>query len=93
MANLTLSIPEDLNKKMKKHKEIKWSEVVRKALAEYINKIEIAKGEAIPSEKLANLLKDNNLDTTDTNLEKAIEHYEKSRNLEWKRLPTTPTNS
>lgn len=32
MPNITLSIPEDLHKKMKDHKSIRWSEVVREAI-------------------------------------------------------------
>lgn len=33
MANLTLSLPDDLYEEMKKHPEIRWSEVTRQALA------------------------------------------------------------
>jgi hypothetical protein len=40
MTNITLSIPEDLHKKMKKHSEIRWSEVVRKALADKVSDLE-----------------------------------------------------
>ena len=40
MPNITLSIPPDLYKKMKEHPEIKWSEVARRAIAEYLAKIE-----------------------------------------------------
>jgi hypothetical protein len=32
MANLTLSIPDDLYEEMKKHPEIRWSEVARQSL-------------------------------------------------------------
>jgi hypothetical protein len=31
MVNMTLSIPEDLHKKMKEKSDIKWSEVARRA--------------------------------------------------------------
>ena len=41
MTNMTLAIPEELNKIMKKHTEIKWSEVARKALWEQARKIEL----------------------------------------------------
>ena len=34
MTNMTLAIPQDLVEVMKKHKEIKWSEVARQALLE-----------------------------------------------------------
>ncbi len=33
MANLTLSVPDDLYEEMKRHPEIRWSEVARQALA------------------------------------------------------------
>lgn len=42
MANMTLAIPEKLHKKMKKHSEIRWSEVARKAIAEKIETLQLA---------------------------------------------------
>ena len=41
MTNMTLAIPEDLNKIMKKHKEVKWSEVARKDILEKARKLEL----------------------------------------------------
>ena len=41
MPNVTLSIPEELHKKMKKHSEIRWSEVVRKSISGKIEDLEI----------------------------------------------------
>ncbi|MBI4020341.1 MAG: hypothetical protein HY367_03330 [Candidatus Aenigmarchaeota archaeon] len=41
MPNLTLSIPVELHRKMKKHSEIRWSEVVRKTIAERIEDLEL----------------------------------------------------
>jgi hypothetical protein len=41
MTNMTLAIPEELNKIIKKHSEIKWSEVARKALWEQARKLEL----------------------------------------------------
>ena len=41
MPNVTLSIPEELHKKMKKHSEIRWSEVVRKTISEKIEDLEV----------------------------------------------------
>lgn len=40
MTNITLSIKDETYKKMKKHSEIKWSEFVRKAIEERIQKLE-----------------------------------------------------
>jgi hypothetical protein len=36
MTNITLSIPNELHRRMKTHSEIRWSEVVRKSLAEKV---------------------------------------------------------
>jgi hypothetical protein len=41
MPNITLSIPEKVHEIMKKHREIRWSEVARVALMKQIEKIEI----------------------------------------------------
>ena len=41
MPNVTLSIPEGLHEKMKKHSEIRWSEVVRKSISEKIEDLEL----------------------------------------------------
>ena len=40
MPNITLSISEELHKKMKQHKEIKWSEVARASIEQRINDME-----------------------------------------------------
>ncbi len=41
MSNITLSIPEEIHKVMKKHKEVKWSEVARKAIIEHVAKLKL----------------------------------------------------
>ena len=38
---MTLSIPEELHKKMKCMPEVKWSEVARRAIEERINDLEV----------------------------------------------------
>ena len=40
MTNMTLSVPEELHQKMKKHSEIKWSEVARQAFHEKLENTE-----------------------------------------------------
>ncbi|MEK6920415.1 MAG: hypothetical protein AABX82_00920 [Nanoarchaeota archaeon] len=40
MTNVTLAIPDDLHTKMKEHSEIRWSEVVRKTIAEKVEMLE-----------------------------------------------------
>ena len=41
MTNMTLAIPEDLHVIIKRHSEIKWSEVARRALWEQARKLEL----------------------------------------------------
>jgi len=93
MVNITVSIPEDLYNKMKKYSEVKWSEVVRKALAEYIGRLEVMELGVVSSDVLADMLKNSSLDVSSISLEKAIEYYIKARELEWKRLSTIQARS
>jgi len=39
MPNMTLSLPEDTYKIVKTHKEIRWSEIARRAIEDYAKKI------------------------------------------------------
>ena len=41
MVNMTLAVPQELHEIMKKHSEVKWSEVARLALWEYARKLEL----------------------------------------------------
>lgn len=41
MTNMTLAIPEDLHKIMRKHSEIRWSEIARQALWNNARKLEL----------------------------------------------------
>lgn len=41
MPNVTLSIPNELHKKMKEHSEIRWSEVIRKTISDKIETLEM----------------------------------------------------
>lgn len=41
MANITLAIPDDLHKKLRKHNEIRWSEVIRQILQKSLEQLEI----------------------------------------------------
>ena len=41
MTNVTLALPEDLHSRMKKHSEIRWSEVIRKTISEKIDDLEM----------------------------------------------------
>ena len=42
MGNMTLSIPDPVQKEMKQFSEIKWSEVARKAIIERLETLQVA---------------------------------------------------
>ena len=42
MANITLSVPENIHKQMKHFSEVKWSEVARKAILERLEVLILA---------------------------------------------------
>lgn len=93
MVNITVSISEGLYDKMKKYSEVKWSEVVRKALAEYIGRLEVMERGVVSSDDLARMLRESGLDVSSIGLEKALDFYAKVRELEWKRLSMTQARS
>lgn len=41
MANLTLAIPDELHERMRTHSEIRWSDVVRKSIAQKVEILEV----------------------------------------------------
>ena len=41
MTNMTLSIPKELHTIIKKHREVKWSEVARQAMWNHANRLEL----------------------------------------------------
>ena len=41
MTNITLSVPDELHKKMKQFSDIRWSEVARQAIRQRINDLEV----------------------------------------------------
>jgi len=40
MTNITFSINDDIHKKMKEHPEIKWTEILRQSIINYLKKVE-----------------------------------------------------
>ena len=50
MPNMTLSIPEDIYHIVKSHKEIRWSEIARKAIADYAKKLALMDAILVDSE-------------------------------------------
>jgi predicted amidophosphoribosyltransferase len=92
MANMTISLPKELCEKMKRHPETKWSEVARKALSDYVDRLEIVEGGVVPMKTLAKRMKEKGFDPSEIDLEQAIKFYEEGRKLARKRLSTIQAN-
>jgi hypothetical protein len=41
VVNVTFAVPEELHEIMRRHPEIKWSEIARKAMWEYAQRLEL----------------------------------------------------
>jgi len=93
MPNITLSIPPGVYKKMKKHKEVKWSEVARKAIIEYLEKLDEGALEVPGEQLLEELGEDFVKELKNIPDEKFEEYYEKAREAEWKRLKSFMTRT
>lgn len=92
MPNITLSLPEDIYRKMKNYSEIRWSEVIRKAIAEYLEKLEEIETEVSSKELLEELGEDFRNSLKELDFDKVVEGYEKMREIEWKRTFMIQTN-
>ncbi len=86
MTNITLSIPNEVHVKMKIHKEIRWSEVVRRAITEYMEKLEEKGSETTTKDMLEELGDDFKKSLNELSFEKASKEYKKMRDAEWKRV-------
>jgi hypothetical protein len=41
MPNMTLALPEELHREMRKHRDVRWAEIARRALAREVNRLHI----------------------------------------------------
>lgn len=76
---------------MKTHKEIRWSEVVRRAIADYIGKLEEKGSEITTKDLLEELGDDFRKNLSELSFEKAEKEYKKMRDAEWKRVSSIQT--
>ncbi len=87
-VTFTVRIPKRLAEKMKKYREINWSEVVRKSIEEYIMRLEESRSALDADEVLEELLNmgvsPEDLEPLDYSIEK--KYYEMIGEAEWKRL-------
>ncbi len=76
MVNYTFSINAELHKQMREHPEIKWSEVLRQSIIEYLAKLK--RGSAITTQELRKRLK---IDLSNIDVEKEIALTREGRRL------------
>jgi len=85
MAHITLSIPDELYEEMKRHREIKWSEIARRSIKEEVEKRKgIVKGSdffnKLPEETKNGIREISRLSESDWK-----KFYKKMKAKEWKR--------
>lgn len=83
MPHITLSIPEDLYEEMKKHPEVRWSEVARRAIVKYLLQL---KSRSSSEEVLSLLSRDARNKLASVSEDEARRFYEKVVEAEWKRM-------
>ena len=88
MPDITLSIPEEVYKKMKEHRGIRWTEVIRNTIMDYIHRLEEGKLEVTTEELLEGLGSEFEKDLSKLSFEEAVGLYEKMREKEWSRFYT-----
>ncbi|WP_297486555.1 hypothetical protein [Thermococcus sp.] len=93
MPNITLSVPPDVYKKMKEYSEIRWSEVARKAIVEYLERLERGNLELPAKDILKMLGEEFEEKVTKTSLEMYEKAYKKAREAEWKRTKSFTTRT
>ena len=91
MTNVTLSIPDEIHFKMKMHKEIRWSEVIRRAITDYIAKLDEKDTQITTKDLLEELGDDFRKNLSELSFEKAEKEYKKMRDAEWKRVSSIQT--
>ena len=71
MANITLSIPDNLHRKLKTHNDIRWSEVIRRILQRKIEELELM-NKIISKSKLTKKDADEISEKIDSNVAKRL---------------------
>ena len=90
-VTFTIRIPRRLAEKMKKHREINWSEVIRRSIEEYLEKLEETRT-IIDARELLEELMAQGIDPKDLepkSYEEEMKYYRVIGEREWKRLSTT----
>ena len=86
MPNMTLSLPEDVYKIVKNHKEVRWSEIARRAIEDYAKKIALLNTMTAQSD-----LTEEDIMTLDTKVKSGIQHHYRNKASRIKgRKPDSP---
>jgi len=93
MPNITLSVPPGVYKKMKEYSEIRWSEVARKAIVEYLERLEKGNLEIQAKDILKMMGEDFERRVTKTPLEMYERSYKRAREREWERTKSFTTRT
>ncbi|MCE4599060.1 MAG: hypothetical protein F7C81_02555 [Desulfurococcales archaeon] len=90
-VTFTIRIPRKLAEKMRKYREINWSEVIRRSIEEYLEKLEEMRTIVDARELLEELLAQgvDPKDLEPRSYEKEMEYYRVIGEREWKRLSMT----
>jgi hypothetical protein len=91
MPNITLAVPEELHRRMKRRSDVRWSEIARRAIVGHLEALEHIQGgqSQTSTSDLREMLLSAGIRLEDIPLEKAMGHYRKMRELEWRRISST----
>jgi hypothetical protein len=92
MANITLSVPEEVYRRMKRRRDVKWSEVARQAIVMKLERLEGPVGFSISASELAEVIAKAGVKLDKVSVDEAVRHYRKMRELEWQRTSTIQAN-
>ncbi len=90
-VTFTIRIPRKLAEKMRKYREINWSEVIRRSIEEYLKKLEEARTIVDARELLEELIAQgiNPKDLEPRSYEEEMKYYRAIGEGEWKRFSMT----
>ena len=87
MKNYTVRLPEKLIEEMRRHRDVNWSEVIRRSIEDYLKKLrELERSE--PAEKLLKRLMEAGVDPKDLepfDYETEVKMYREVVKREWSR--------
>ena len=92
MTNITLSVPEEVYRRMKRRRDVKWSEIARRAIVEKLEEEEGPIGFYASTRELADMIVSAGVKLDEVSLDEAIQHYRKMGELEWRRTSTIQAN-